>query len=491
MEQLGYIALGCVLVLAVLGLLRVDWSKIRLPKFGRAGVGVGARTKNSVLLSIAVHAVLALICALFIVTKEIEHDAITVEWVKIPRPMRRVKTLEVKPVQPRIIPPRNLATHQATPNTKPVDVKVAAKRSFSLVERNVDLSVDTSEGSVGEIETKADIVAKPREITLSSRSGKAGTGMVTGSADAPGRGKGKTAGRGGLGATIESTGTADSASLEDSDFTHLETVPDGELGAILTGEGKDISGHIRMIRLKHSLSDWWQDPTAMPSFMKWLKDNTRIRADMKYKGGSLLLTEPDIQDAPLIFMTGHDKDITVGRGLAKDGPLLDGFSTEERAALRRYIVERGGMLFFDDCGFNGLFAQQVALELGKVFPEYPLKDIPHNHEIYKLYYQLPLPPRGGDVFWAAPGAGQRAGGAYRPISSKFAYQKGITIGSRLSVVYNRKDYLCSMETAEVDSRARLRDRRSPDVHRFMTNLLVYAMKYGGNTDRTNYQSLSQ
>ena len=85
---------------------------------------------------------------------------------------------------------------------------------------------------------------------------------------------------------------------------------------------------------------------------------------------------------------------------------------------------------------------------------------------------------------------KRAEGVYRPISSKFAYQKGISIGSRLAVVYNRKDYLCSMETAEVDSRARLRDRRSPDVHRFMTNLLVYAMKYGGNTNRTNYQSLS-
>ena len=149
MEQLGYIALGCVLILVVLGLRRVDWSKIRLPKFGRAGVGVGARTKNSVLLSIAFHAVLALIGALFIVTKEIEHDAITVEWVKIPRPMRRVKTLEVKPVQPRIIPPSNLATQRVTPTAKPVDVKVAAKRSFSLVERNFDLSVDTSEGSVG------------------------------------------------------------------------------------------------------------------------------------------------------------------------------------------------------------------------------------------------------------------------------------------------------------------------------------------------------
>ena len=144
MEQLGYIAIGCVLVLAVLGLLRVDWSKIRLPKFGRAGVGVGARTKNSVLLSIAVHAVLALICALFIVTKEIEHDAITVEWVKIPRPMRRVKTLEVKPVQPRIIPPSNLATQRVTPTAKPVDVKVAASQSFAMVRDSVDLSVEAA-----------------------------------------------------------------------------------------------------------------------------------------------------------------------------------------------------------------------------------------------------------------------------------------------------------------------------------------------------------
>ena len=151
MEQLGYIALGCVLVLAVLVLLRVDWSKIRLPKFGRAGVGVGARTKNSVLLSIAFHAVLALIGALFIVTKEIEHDAITVEWVKIPRPMRRVKTLEVKPVQPRIIPPRDMATHRATQAAKPEDAKTAAKRSFSLVERNVDLSVGHKSGERGRL----------------------------------------------------------------------------------------------------------------------------------------------------------------------------------------------------------------------------------------------------------------------------------------------------------------------------------------------------
>ena len=124
---------------------------------------------------------------------------------------------------------------------KPDDVKVAARRSISLVERNVDLSVSTNEASVGEIETNADIVAKPREITLSSRAGGSGRGMVAQGAGAPGRGKGKTVGRGGLGATIESTGTADSASLEESDFSHLETVPDDELRRNSFGRGQ---GHL-------------------------------------------------------------------------------------------------------------------------------------------------------------------------------------------------------------------------------------------------------
>ena len=209
---------------------------------------------------------------------------------------------------------------------------------------------------------------------------------------------------------VGSTGTADSASIEDGDFSGQIGLLDDELGAVLTGAGKDITAHIRLIRLKHSLSDWWQDPTALPSFMKWLGEHTHIRADMRFKGGSLRLTQPEIQDAPLVIMTGHDKDVTVRRNLVKGDPLTDGFSAAERAALRKYIIDRGGMLFFDDCGFHGLFARQVATELDKTFPEYPLKDIPHNHEVYRIYYQLSFPPRGGDVFWSAPGAGARVGG---------------------------------------------------------------------------------
>lgn len=449
------------------------------------------RFSNSLLIALAAHLVFAMLIALTISTEYKEKEIIAVDWVKLPRLARIVKKPKIKRVEPTLKPPKslNLAQHRVNSIAKPLEVKAAASRSFSLVRDSADLSVGTPEARMEDIKTEANIPVKPHDITLSAQQGEAGKSkkgaLTSGDGTALRRGKGKAGNgmRGGRGID----GAADSLSLEGSDFSGRESVPDDELGAVISGEERDISGHIRLVRLKHSLSDWWQDPTAMPSLFKWLAENTRIRADMKFKGGSLRLTEPEIQDAPLIFMTGHDKDITVARGLAKDGPLSDGFSAEERAALRKYIIDRGGMLFFDDCGFNGLFAQQVALELDKTFPEYPLKDIPHNHEIYKLYYQLPLPPRGGDVFWSAPGAAQNIGGVYKAVSSKFAYQKGISIGSRLAVVYNRKDYLCAMETAEVDSRASLRDRRSLDVHRFMTNLFVYAMKYGGNTDRSNYK----
>ena len=263
----------------------------------------------------------------------------------------------------------------------------------------------------------------------------------------------------------------------DTAFQGLVKIPKEKLGGILEGTGNEIRGHIRLIRLKHSLSDWWQDPSAIPALIKWLEEHTPIRADMDFEGGALRLINPQIMDAPLIIMTGHDKDITVGRGLAKDGPLETGFTSAERAALRKYILEKGGMLFFDDCGFNGLFAHIVADELQQIFPGYPLEILPHDHELYSIHYHLPKPPTGGDVFWGNENNAQ---------TTQFRFQKGIIINNRLAVVYNRKDYMCAMETAEIESRTMLRLRRSTDVYRFMSNLLIYALKYGGNTDRTRY-----
>ena len=435
----------------------------------------------SLFVSILLHLVLVILLFQTVTHENKEEDYITLDWIKLPPAKRSVKAEVIKRLQPKTATPKTLSIqrNRVDPNPKPIEVKVASRNSLKFVREDFDISVDTSETSAANLKTAANIPVRSHDITVretDDESGEGDEGLLIGRAQKPSSGKFKSNRL--SSSIIESTGAVDSVDSEDSDFSGRELVPGNKLGAVLVGDGHDLEGHIRLIRLKHSLSDWWQDPTALPSFMKWLAENTRLRADMNFKGGALRLTDPDIMDAPLVFMTGHDKDITVSRSLKKGGALTGTFSVEERAALRKYIVERGGMLFFDDCGFNGLFAQQVALELDKIFPEFPLEPIPHDHEIYKIHFQLSLPPTGGDVYW---------GSENNPKTSKFKYQKGISVGRRLGVVYNRKDYMCAMETAEIPSRTMLRMRRSPDVHRFMTNLLVYTMKYGGNTDRSNYK----
>ena len=409
----------------------------------------------------------------------VEEDVIHVEWVEMPPPARTL-------VKPRPVERAAKASNDA--RTSPTKAKVVVPVvSPTNTQEPPPLETDVLQDlRVGEVETP-----QRGDTTTLLPESSTERSLDRGSYTRSGVGKGASRSAGGdtFGGTYGEGkgGTSSNSDLALAPDKALELsdeklVPEDRLGAILEGEGMEIRGHIRLVRLKHSLSDWWQDPSAIPSFAKWLEENTNLRADMKYAGGALHLTDSRILSAPMVIMTGHDKDITVGRNLVtpdrKKATLAPHFTSEERAALRKYVIERGGMLFYDDCGFNGLLAATVANELFRTFPEYPLQNLMHTHKIYSIYYDLPLPPTGGDVFWKSEN---------HPKPSKFKYQKGITINNRLGVPYNRKDYLCAMETVEIPSRTMLRMRRSKDVHRFMTNLLIYTMKYGGNTDRSGYK----
>ena len=428
-------------------------------------------------ISLFLHLIFAVLVVLTIRQGMVEDDAISVEWVKLAPSTRQLpRRTRLQPVQSLREIQNEEAQELSLQTVTPVGPSLAVdllqkKEPFPLSESPIvsldeDLSVEAYPVPTHSTTMRQDTLTVEEGLAPTQREVPRGTSLQ--------REKNKGTAIGGGLVSVQNEEIQD-LSL---DVKNPILIPDDRLGAVLEGKGTEIRGHIRLIRLKHSLSDWWQDPTAIPSFAKWLDENTNLRTDMKYAGGSLRLTDPRLLDAPLVIMTGHDKDITVGRNLAKGGPLTNSFSPQERAALRKYIIEQGGMLFFDDCGFNGLFAAIVADELQTIFPEYPLEYLPHHHELYNIYYQLPLPPSGGDVFW---------GSENQPKPTQFKYQKGITINKRLAVVYNRKDYMCAMETVEIESRTMLRLRRSTDVHRFMANLLVYAMKYGGNTDRSGYE----
>ena len=335
-------------------------------------------------IALFLHLIFAVLLVLKIRQGIVEDDAINVEWVKLPPSARTLpRKVRLQPVQsPRQVQgePQELSLRTVAPVGTPLAVDLPQKReSPSLSETSAinfdkDLSVETD-------------LAPTHSATMHQNTPTIEQGLVPSRKGLP-QGAPLRRERNDGAAIGGSLAPAQNGGIQDLPLDAKSPIllPEDRLGAVLEGKGTEIRGYIRLIRLKHSLSDWWQDPTAISSFAKWLGENTDLRADMKYAGGSLRLTDSRILNAPLVIMTGHDKDITVGRNLTKGGPLTNSLSAPERAALRKYIVERGGMLFFDDCGFHGLFAAIVADELQTIFPEYPLENLPHHHEIYNIYY---------------------------------------------------------------------------------------------------------
>ena len=255
-------------------------------------------------------------------------------------------------------------------------------------------------------------------------------------------------------------------------------LPKGDPGGRVIGRGKDIRGVFRFTRVRHSLSDWWADASSLNALTKWLNERTKIKADMSVEGGAVKLTDANLLKAPLVFMTGHDPSLMRSRKLLGQqyggGKMDSRFSEAEAAGLRRYLVEEGGFLVFDDCGVNAPAQTMVRLFLAQmryVMPEYHVERISNRHQVYNNFYEMGGPPIGFDIFWWGT----------RP--PKRNYLEGISVGNRLSVIVVRRDYMCAMETISYATRS---VHYSPGVYRFMTNVVVYALTHGSISDYSDY-----
>ena len=255
-------------------------------------------------------------------------------------------------------------------------------------------------------------------------------------------------------------------------------LPKGDPGGRVIGRGKDIRGVFRFTRVRHSLSDWWADASSLNALTKWLNERTKIKADMSVEGGAVKLTDANLLKTPLVFMTGHDPNFVRVRNLLGQqyggGRMDSRFSEAEAAGLRRYLIEEGGFLVFDDCGVNAPAQAMVRLFLAQmryVMPEYQVERISNTHEVYNNFYEMGGPPIGFDIFWWGT----------RP--PKRNYLEGVSVGDRLSVIVVRRDYMCAMETISYATRS---VHYSPGVYRFMTNVVVYALTHGSISDYSHY-----
>ncbi len=252
----------------------------------------------------------------------------------------------------------------------------------------------------------------------------------------------------------------------------------GKPGGEVVGKGRDIQGVLRFARIRHNLSDWWADASSLNALTKWLNEKTKIRTDMNVEGGAIRFTDPYLMHTPIVFMTGHDPALVRSRNLLGrqhgGGKMDSRLTPDEAAGLRKYLVEKGGFLVFDDCGVNAAQQAMIRLFLAQmryVMPESNIERIDNSHEIYRNFYQIGGPPVGFDIFWWGT----------RPPKRNFL--EGFSIGNKLAVLVVRRDYMCAMEAVSLPTRS---VHYSPGVYRFMTNVVIYALTSGSISDYSRY-----
>lgn len=118
----------------------------------------------------------------------------------------------------------------------------------------------------------------------------------------------------------------------------------------------------------HGGGDWYEDQTSMIRLQERAAD--AFGAPAANVRETLELTDEELFDYPILFMTGHGN--------------VD-FTPEEALLLRTYLNNGGFLWASDDFGMD----PSLRRELKEVYPDKQLVELPLNHEIYHNLYDFP------------------------------------------------------------------------------------------------------
>jgi hypothetical protein len=185
--------------------------------------------------------------------------------------------------------------------------------------------------------------------------------------------------------------------------------------------------------------DWYANPSSLPNLLAAIRTRTELRVAPEEK--VVTLDEDELWNVPYIYMTGH--------GNVR-------WSDRDLAILRRYLLQ-GGFLHADD---NYGMDASIRRELGRLFADHPLVEVPLDHPVYHLVYDFPK---------GIPKIHEHDG--------KPAQGFGIFLDGRLAAYYSyQSDLGDGWEDFEVH-------RDPPEKHeaalRMGVNLFAYAVGYGG------------
>jgi hypothetical protein len=185
--------------------------------------------------------------------------------------------------------------------------------------------------------------------------------------------------------------------------------------------------------------DWYANPSSLPNLLTALRTRTGLRVSTQER--VVTLADDDLWNVPYLYMTGHGN-------VHWSGPDL--------ATLRRYLLQ-GGFLHADD---NYGMDQSIRRELARLFPDHPLVEVPLDHPIYHLIYDL---PKGIPKIHVHDG--------------KPAQGFGIFLDGRLAVYYSyQSDLGDGWEDPEVHHDP---PEKREAALRMGVNLFAYAVGFGG------------
>jgi len=116
--------------------------------------------------------------------------------------------------------------------------------------------------------------------------------------------------------------------------------------------------------------NWNPNPSAVPLFLEELAGSTSIA--VQFERETLQLKNPALFDYPLLYLTGSWDP---------------GFTRDELALLRRYLIN-GGALLIDDAAGRAEFDVAVRAMCRELFPDEPLTLLPPDHPVYSCFHTI-------------------------------------------------------------------------------------------------------
>ncbi|MDP6777031.1 MAG: DUF4159 domain-containing protein [Candidatus Latescibacteria bacterium] len=114
--------------------------------------------------------------------------------------------------------------------------------------------------------------------------------------------------------------------------------------------------------------DWYNGPTEAPNLLAFIRRTTPI--DAAEEEARVQIMDEDLFAFPLLYMTGH--------GNVR-------LTEEEVRRLRIYLEHGGFLLANDDYGLDAAFRR----EIGRVFPDKRLVELPPTHGIFREPFSFP------------------------------------------------------------------------------------------------------